>query len=132
MKHVVVGIIIKDNPLSYLLVASKKYFGEFTGYYYPPGGHVKHNEDEFSALKREIYEELGMNVKRAEKLSVSTGDVKDQKTSWYVCSVDSTNINVNKAELLDARFFTREEMKSINVWPATREIFEKYVFNKVG
>ncbi len=43
MKNVVVGIVSKKNERAeneYLLVASNKDFGKYTGYYYPPGGHI--------------------------------------------------------------------------------------------
>lgn len=129
MTHVVVGIIKKQNPDSYLLVSSKKDFGKYSGFYYPPAGHIKENEDELSALKREIKEELSLNVINAIKIADTEGDIKDQKTSWYVCDVDNYNFFLNKKELRDARFFTQLEMSSMNIWPATLEIFEKHVFN---
>ena len=68
MKKVVVGIISsKTNPKKYLLASSKKDFGKYTGYYYPIGGHVDNGEDELTALKREIKEELSVNVTTAKK-----------------------------------------------------------------
>ena len=30
----------------YLLMKSKRNFGKYTGYYYPPGGHLENDEDE--------------------------------------------------------------------------------------
>lgn len=42
MSRVVIGIVKRETPeLAWLLMSSKKDFGEFTGYYYPPGGHVE-------------------------------------------------------------------------------------------
>ena len=128
MTHVVVGIIKKDNPLSYLLVSSKKDFGEYSGYYYPPAGHIKKNEDELSALKRELDEELCLKITNATKIADTQGDVKNQKTSWYICNVENYNFTVDKQELQDAGFFTQQEMKSMNIWPATSDIFKKYIF----
>lgn len=49
MKEVVVGIIPRDIPSEnneYLLMSSKRDFGEYTGLYYPPGGHLEMSEDE--------------------------------------------------------------------------------------
>ena len=66
MKRVVVGIISRKNTEGveqYLLVSSKKYFGIFTGYYYPPGGHLEEGEEEVACLKRELKEELGIEAK---------------------------------------------------------------------
>lgn len=129
MSHVVVGIIKKDNPLSYLLVSSKKNFGKYSGYYYPPAGHIEKNEDEMSALKREIAEELGLIVTDAHKVVDTMGDVKDQKTSWYICNVENYHFIIDKHELQDAGFFTQEEMRSMKIWPATLEVFNKHIFS---
>ncbi len=130
MTHVVVGIIIKqDNPLSYLLVSSNKDFGDFSGYYYPPAGHVEAGEGELATLKREIKEELDLNVIRAEKIIDTEGDVKDQRTTWYFCDVDSYDFTIDNQELQSAGFFTQQEMKAMKIWPATQKVFEKYIFN---
>ena len=129
MTHVVLGIVQKDNPLSYLLVSSKNDFGEYSGYYYPPGGHIDNDEDELTALHREIKEELGLKVTSAVKLADTAGDIKNQKTSWYICDVENFDFIVDKNELSDAGFFTKEEIKSMNIWPATLKVFEKYIFN---
>ena len=130
MTHVVVGIIVKENPLSYLLVSSKRNFGKYSGYYYPPAGHIEKGESELSALKREIKEELNLDVISAKKIANTMGDVKNQRTSWYICRVNNYNFTLNKQELKDAKFFTQQEMKSIKIWPITISVFEKYIFNK--
>ncbi|MFA6131595.1 MAG: NUDIX hydrolase [Patescibacteria group bacterium] len=130
MTHVVVGIIKKDNPPSYLLVSSKRDFDEYTGYYYPPAGHVEDGEDELTALKREIDEELKLNVTGAEKITDTMGDVRDQKTSWYVCEVDGYDFSMDGEELKDAGFFTQKEMASMKIWPATLEIFNRFIFKE--
>ncbi|OGF25532.1 hypothetical protein A2331_01545 [Candidatus Falkowbacteria bacterium RIFOXYB2_FULL_34_18] len=131
MTHVVVGIIIKNTkPESYLLVSSIKDFGKYTGYYYPVGGHVDEGEGELGALKRETKEELNVNIIKAKKIVDTDSDIKNQKTSWYLCEIDSYNFNIDSRELKDVGFFTKEEMGKMNIWPATKKIFKKYIFNK--
>ncbi|GAG65827.1 unnamed protein product, partial [marine sediment metagenome] len=56
------------------------------------------------------------------------GDIKNQKTSWYLCDVDDYNFTINKKELKDAGYFTEKEMQSMKVWSATKNVFKKYVF----
>lgn len=130
MTHVVVGIIQKDHPLSYLLVSSKRDFGEYSGYYYPPAGHIEDGEDELMALKREIHEELGLNVVSAQKITDTMGDIKNQKTSWYVCEVDDYDFTIDNQELKDAGFFTQKDMESMKIWPATQEVFKKFILKE--
>lgn len=132
MKNVVVGIISKKNECGeneYLLVASNKDFGEYTGYYYPPGGHIEEGEDEISCLVREIKAEVGQTALLAKKITESKGDVPNQITHWYSCSVESHNIQRNEDELKDANYFTKEQMKLLPLWSATREFFEEYIFS---
>jgi len=128
MNKVVVGIISRYNSSDqeeFLLVSSKKDFGQYTGFYYPPGGHAEDGESEEITLKREIQEELSLEIEPKEKLAETTGDVPDQITSWWRCEIKSGEIKIQEAELQDARFFTRDEMKKINLWPATKKFFEE-------
>lgn len=131
MKHVAVGILSRDNhegKTSYLLVRSKKDFGEFSGCWYPPGGHVEVGEDEKGALIREIKEELGLDVHILEKISETSGDIADQITSWWNCELISDRIQVNENEIAEAGWFTEAEMSELKLWPATKDFFGKYIF----
>ena len=126
--QVVVGIIVKTNPLSYLLVNSKNDFGKYTGYYYPPGGHVETGEAPLDALKREINEEVGLTVLEATYLTHTLGDIPNQITKWYRCEVDCYNLVIDNTELFDAGFFTQDQILSMKIWPTTLEILRKYIF----
>ncbi|MCM2339277.1 MAG: NUDIX hydrolase [Burkholderiales bacterium] len=135
MIHVVVAIISRkreDKQEEYLLVKSQKDFGEFTGCWYPPGGHMEEGETEIQTLVREIKEELNFDIKVGEKVGECLGDVKDYIISWYECELLNFDMNVNKEELADVGWFTKEEMgKDIRIWPKTFEFLQKYIENKV-
>lgn len=127
---VVVGILSRDRDgvAEYLLISSKKDFGEYTGFYYPPGGHAKENEDIGSALIRELKEELCIDVEIGEELAETTSDVKKQTTHWYSCIANSFEIDIRDENIADARWMTKEEiLKSGTVWPATKKFFLEYV-----
>ena len=129
MKHVVVGIITnpKDKD-QYLLINSKKDFGEFTGFFYPPGGHLEEDESEEIALTREIKEELNVNVIATKKLAETGSDVKDQITHWWECDYDGSEMKIDESEIGEAKWLTREEiLKNDNIWPATKKFFENYL-----
>lgn len=66
----------------------------------------------------------------AQKITDTMGDIKNQKTSWYICEVDRYDFSVNYEELNDVGFFTQEYMTSIKIWPATREVFKKFIFKE--
>lgn len=131
MNKVAVGIIskIRDNKQEeYLLIQSKKDFGEFTGSYYPPGGHLEGNENASEALIREFKEELGLNVIPTHEIAITPGDVNDQLTHWWLCETKSGNIKIKEDEIADAAYFTAEEMEQIKIWPATRNFFNTHIF----
>lgn len=132
MHHVVIGILSRKrgDDVEYYLVSSTKDFGEFSGAYYPPGGHIETGEDEKSALIREIKEELGIDVSPIHRIAEMHGDVKDQMTYWWACDMVGGIFVVDSQEIAHSGWFTREEMKSLFLWPATKKFFDEYIFVK--
>ncbi|MFH1142532.1 MAG: NUDIX hydrolase [Candidatus Uhrbacteria bacterium] len=132
MKHVVVGIISRTNKQDeqeYLLVCSKRDFGEFSGFYYPPGGHIEDEENEKDTLIREIREELDIEIEPIKKVTEAPGDIRDQMTCWWSCRLDTNQeLTIDTTEIADADWFTKDQMSEMNIWPATRNFFKEYVF----
>ena len=131
MKEVVVGLVSRLNEIGekeYLLVSSKKDFGEFTGSYYPPGGHMEEGEGKVQTLKREFMEELGVEIEPLEEVAQTPGDVKDQITYWWKCKLTDTNFKIKSDEIADVGFFTKEKIENLKIWPATKDFFERYIF----
>ncbi len=131
MSEVVVGLIIRSNLVDepeYLLVNSVKDFGEYTDHYYPPGGHLEVGEDKESALKREIQEEINLVVRPVRQIAETMGDIDNQITYWWLCEVVGGEIKIDLREIKDANFFTKEEIRKLPLWPATRKFFDEYVF----
>lgn len=132
MKHVAVGIISRKNSKGedeYLLVSSKKDFGEYTGSFYPPGGHVEDGEVESEALARELIEELGLECKVKDKIAETPGDVAGEMTHWYAVEAPQGDLAVDTSEIAEIGWFTREQMQDLKLWPATQRFFDEYIFN---
>jgi 8-oxo-dGTP pyrophosphatase MutT (NUDIX family) len=130
MRQVVVGIISRNrnNTKEYLLISSKKDFGKYTGFYYPPGGHLEENEDEKTALIREINEELGIKVNPLNKIAETPGDVKNQITHWWMCDADIVSFHLETKELSGLYWITKGKiLNHKKVWPATKSFFNKYI-----
>ena len=135
MKSVVVGIIIKkiEGVIKYLMVASSKDFGEFSGFYYPAGGHAKTGETERETLIREYREELEIEINPIKQIAVTPNDIKSEVTYWWICKTnDELKFDKNlKSHIADIRWFTKEEIKTEpKIWPATRKVFDEFVFKE--
>jgi len=130
MTLVAVGLISRqrqNGEIEYLLVSSKKDFGEFTGCFYPPGGHLDDGEEEKTALVREIKEEINLEILPIKKLAETDGDVKDQKTYWWSCEIVGGEFKIDENEIAEAGFFTRAEMDKLPLWPATKKFFNDFM-----
>jgi len=133
-KQVVCAIIKKTNKnkvKEFLLVSSKKDFGKFTGCWHPSGGHLKENETQEQALIREVKEEVNLKIKPIKLLCKTKGDVPNQKTFWWNCKTKNHKIKLSKNDNVHtAGFFTEKEIKKMQLWPATKKVFEKFIFKK--
>lgn len=130
MKKVVLGIISrknKDGEEEYLLIKAKKDFGKYTGFYYPPGGHAKKGETEKQALIREIKEEINFEAKPIRKIAEAPVDIEGEMASWWLCKIKGGKLKARKEEIADVGYFTQQEMAKMDLWPATRKFFKKYV-----
>lgn len=130
MKKVVLAIISRNvnNETEYLLIKSKRDFGKYTGLYYPPGGHVKYNENEREAIIREVKEEVGLDIEPVKKITETPNDIEGEIACWWGCKVKSGDITVKTDEIGDADYFVQEDIKKMGLWPATRKFFEMFVF----
>lgn len=130
MQYVAIAIIkvIKDNKPAYLLISPKKDFGKYTGYYYPPGGHIDQGETEQEALIRELKEELNLNISPITKIAETKADIKDQVTYWWECKAQSTDIKIQESEIANYGYFTENDMKNLKIWPETVSFFKNYIF----
>lgn len=129
--HIALGIVSRQNnegKNEYLLASSKRNFGEFTGFYYPPGGHVEECEDEKSAVCRECLEEVGVEVEAIEKIAEIPGDLDGLTTHWWRCEVKGSGEISIGVDIQDADYFTREQMENMDIWPATKQIFQEFIF----
>ena len=62
MVKAVIGIIERNKML---LMSQRSLHQSYSGYWEFPGGKIEENESYFAALKRELREELGINVTEA-------------------------------------------------------------------
>lgn len=106
------------------------------------GGGVKKYETEVQAMAREVYEELGIRIpkERFRKLAVygepgriaayRDGSVWRMVIVVFGLELDEEPEMVISAESRDLRFFTKEELKNIEVVITHSDIVEDWFMNK--
>lgn len=105
---IVGGFIEKDGK--FLLVQEAK--ETCRGKWNVPAGHLEPNESIFGGAKREIFEETGCKVELTGVLKVCN---KILENGIWIGILFSTklleeNININKSEILDVKWFSYEEI----------------------
>lgn len=106
------------------------------------GGGVKKHETELQAITREIYEELGLRIspEKFKKLAVygepgriaayQDGSVWRMVIVVFDLELDTIpNMHIS-AESRDLRFFTREELKDIEIVITHSDIVEDWFLNR--
>ena len=134
MKYVVVGICSRqksNGEEEYLLVRTSADYGRCQGFFQPVGGRMEEGEMEEEALKREIKEELGVDVTSCIKIVETEADVEGYRVGWWKCDLSSDRFVLQKDEIIEASFLTEEEFDRADVWPATRRFFNEFIWKKI-
>ena len=115
----VVAAVIRDNDK---IFATQRGFGEFKGGWEFPGGKVESGETGEEALKREIFEEL--------KVEIEVGDfVKTVEYDYptFHLSMDCYFAKIISGEIVltehnDAKWLRKDELNSVEWLPADIEL----------
>ena len=116
MKTVVVSAaIIQDGEK---ILAAQRGYGEFKDGWEFPGGKLEPNETGEEACKREIREELAVNIANLKHLCTVEHDYDTFHLSMqcYLCNIESGSINDTEHENL--RWLDRESLWSVDWLPA--------------
>ena len=92
------------------------------GHFFLPGGHVEFGETAFEALARELDEELGVSIKRAEYIGTTENIYQDDEAYHHeynlVFHVELKTVNhVSREDHISFALLDREEFKKTPVLP---------------
>ena len=129
MKPVVGTLISKNDKI--LLVKSFKW----QGVYSIPGGHIEYGETIEDACKREVKEEVGLDVTFDKVLFVQEAMFpKDyHKTDKHfiflecVCTANSDKVELDNREMQEYLWVEPEKALKLDLDPYTRKFIEKYL-----
>lgn len=121
--EVVAAIICKDG--SYF--ATQRGYGEFEGMWEFPGGKIEPGESREVALRREIQEELGIDIIIENLLCTTEYDYPSFHLTMhcYLCSIASGEIELREHK--SARWLTAELLDSVEWLPADKDVIDKLI-----
>ena len=117
---VVAAIIVDDGKV----FATQRGYGEFQGEWEFPGGKVELGESLETALKREIKEELNIQIIVKELIDTVEYDYPKFHLSMacFICSIESRNVILKEHEA--AKWVTTEQIDTLNWLPADQLLLE--------
>ncbi|MBM6841444.1 8-oxo-dGTP diphosphatase MutT [[Clostridium] spiroforme] len=118
----VVAAVIRDQDK---IFATARGYGELKGGWEFPGGKIEQGETSQEALKREILEELDVEVSVGELIDTIEYDYPTFHLSMecFWCTIVKGNIVLKEAE--DAKWLSKDELNSVAWLPADISLIEK-------
>ena len=119
--HVVAAIIIDGDKI----LATQRGDGEFKGGWEFPGGKIEENEDSKEALKREIKEELGIDITVHDLFDIVSYYYPNFHLNMqcYICEIKQGDITLH--EHLAYKWLTIDTLNSVTWLPADVGLIEK-------
>lgn len=119
---VVCGIIYNNNKI---FICRRKTGKSFAGFWEFPGGKIEQHESNTDALKRELFEELGMRVKINNFFGQSTYNDNDFVINLYGYECDLINYNGQLTDHDSSVWVSADKLKNYNLAPADVSLIEK-------
>lgn len=128
MKQIEVVAAIIHREEAYF--ATQRGYGEWEGMWEFPGGKIESGESPEAALKREIQEELGIDITIDRFLCTTEYDYPSFHLTMhcYLCDVEAGEIELREHK--SARWLTAETLDNVEWLPADKEVIE--VLRKVN
>lgn len=128
------AIILDDN--GNILLQKRSELADAWGF---PGGALELGESAEEAVKREVIEETGLNVKVNDLLGVYTkytdqypsGDVAQPIVICFICSIEGGVLDSNNSETEQLHFFPIQEAPSLYN-PQQRDAMDDLLANRRG
>ena len=119
--EVVAAILHRDGAY----FATQRGYGEFEGMWEFPGGKIEPGESSEDALKREIQEELGVDIVIEDLICTTEYDYPSFHLTMhcYLCRVEAGEIELREHK--SARWLRPEELGSVEWLPADKDIISR-------
>ena len=119
--EVVAAILHRDGAY----FATQRGYGEFEGMWEFPGGKIEPSESSEDALKREIQEELGVDIVIEDLICTTEYDYPSFHLTMhcYLCRVEAGEIELREHK--SARWLRPEELGIVEWLPADKDVISR-------
>ena len=118
--EVVAAIICDSNRV----FATQRGYGEFEGWWEFPGGKIEQGESHHEALKREIREELAVEIEVGERLCTVEYDYPMFHLTMHCYMASQLDGDIALLEHKAARWLTKSELDEVEWLPADVSIVD--------
>jgi len=94
--------------------------------WFAPSGAIKKGETIEQAARREIREEVGLEIGEIRELAVLKSDWKTERTHFLLAGWKSGRVRPDPREIKSCGWFTYEQILKLELMPATRVFFERH------
>lgn len=109
--HAVVAIIQRSD--AFLFVKRSDYTEAASGYWCPVSGHIEKNETQEDALKREVMEEVGLEVVAVEKVCEIPSSDGQFVLHYWTTEIIAGEARICSHEATAMKWVTLEEMRQL-------------------
>lgn len=117
-------IILKDNKVLLIYEKSAQYWGF-------PKGHIEGNETELETAKREVKEEVGLDVEINEnkryELNYITDKGIDKTTVLYIAEPKNDEIVMQESEIQNVQWCNFNEALDVISYDNLKDVFRKAI-----
>ena len=116
--NVVAAVIRKGDKI----LATQRGYGEFKDGWEFPGGKIEEGETPQEAIRREIMEEMDMDIRVGDTICTVENEYPDFSISMQVfwCDVDSTNFDLKEHHAF--KWLSKDELPSLDWAEADRKV----------
>jgi len=125
-----VGALILNDKGEILLARSWKWHGKYT----LPGGHIEVGETAEETLRREVKEEVGLEIESIDFLilqeAINSEEFFKPKHFIFldfVCRAKSLNVKIDNSEIQEAKWVKPSDALKLDIDSFTRNSIKKYL-----